>query len=266
MSATIFYFSATGNSLEVARRIGRELKDCTIRSMAAEQPEEAIGGPDEVIGFVFPVFFIGMPRLVKSFVEKLKINSGTYCFAVITYGGSAANTCGMLADILLKKGIDLAFADGVKMPGNYIVMYPAKDPDTTGGQLKDAANKVDAIAKEIARGERHPVKRKAVLLSKLGNGLLYKGITTWDEKFTADSKCNSCGRCTQVCPVKNIKMENGKPVWQHHCERCLACIQWCPQEAIQYGKKTIGRRRYHHPSIQAADIAASSSGQSPKGK
>jgi MinD superfamily P-loop ATPase len=34
----------------------------------------------------------------------------------------------------------------------------------------------------------------------------------------------------------------------------MACLQWCPVEAIQYGKKTIGRKRYHHPSIAVADM------------
>ncbi len=32
-------------------------------------------------------------------------------------------------------------------------------------------------------------------------------------------------------------MEERRPVWQHNCERCLACIHWCPCEAIEYGKK-----------------------------
>jgi len=44
-------------------------------------------------------------------------------------------------------------------------------------------------------------------------------------------------------------MKNDKPSWIHQCEQCLACIQWCPQEAIQYGKKTVRYQRYHHPEI-----------------
>jgi len=28
-------------------------------------------------------------------------------------------------------------------------------------------------------------------------------------------------------------MFDGRPVWQHHCEQCFACLQWCPKEAIQ---------------------------------
>jgi MinD superfamily P-loop ATPase len=66
--------------------------------------------------------------------------------------------------------------------------------------------------------------------------------------------CNGCELCRKVCQVDNIRIEDGRPVWQHHCEQCLACIQWCPQEAIQVGTKTIGRTRYHHPEIKATDL------------
>jgi len=48
-------------------------------------------------------------------------------------------------------------------------------------------------------------------------------------------------------------------MWQHHCEKCFACLQWCPQEAIQFGSKTSGRKRYHHPDVKLADMVRSSS-------
>jgi len=71
MRSTIFYFSATGNSLEIARKIAIELEDCVIKPMAAQEPGEPVGGLGEAVGFVFPVLYSGFPRLVKRFVEKL---------------------------------------------------------------------------------------------------------------------------------------------------------------------------------------------------
>ncbi|HPT69609.1 MAG TPA: hypothetical protein PKW50_05625, partial [Syntrophomonas sp.] len=58
----------------------------------------------------------------------------------------------------------------------------------------------------------------------------------------------------EVCPSNNIVMEDNKLVWQNHCEQCLACIEWCPQEALQYGKKTPAYKRYHHPEIKVRDL------------
>ena len=39
-------------------------------------------------------------------------------------------------------------------------------------------------------------------------------------------------------------------------EQCLACIQWCPQEAIQFGKKTPRYKRYHHPEVTVREMLA----------
>lgn len=255
MGATIYYFSATGNSLIITRQIAKGLGDCTIQSMAAEPPDEPVGGPGNPIGFVFPVFYIGLPRLVKRFAQKLKILKGTYCFAFINYGGNGADTLGMLDDILKEKGFYLSYAAGVRMPGNYIVKYPAFAPDAQQKLIKNAMEKADEAAVAIAGGKLRPVKRTARLFSRIANhSYLYKGISKWDKKFEVTGKCISCGQCAKVCPVGNIKMEDRRPLWQHHCERCLACIQWCPGEAIEYGKKTVGRRRYCNPNVKVEDI------------
>ena len=77
-----------------------------------------------------------------------------------------------------------------------------------------------------------------------------------DKSFWVDEKCNACAICRSICPCGNIALEAGKPVWLHHCEQCLACIQWCPREAIQFGKKTPRYERYHHPEVTLQDMLA----------
>lgn len=255
MGFTIYYFSATGNSLEIARKIAKELGDCIIKPIAAHTTAEPVGGPGEAVGFIFPVFYNGLPRLVKRFAETLAINPGTYCFAVANSGGTRANPLGMLEDTLSQKGICLSYAEEIKMPGNYIVGHQAPSSEKIRKILEAAADKVDITARAIAGGKRKPVIRKAELWSKITNrSYLYKNINEWDEAFLTTEKCTGCGLCAEVCPVCNIKMEDRRPVWRHNCERCLACIHWCPCEAIEYGKKTAGRRRYHNPNIKIEDI------------
>ena len=82
---------------------------------------------------------------------------------------------------------------------------------------------------------------------------LTSSIPGADRSFRSDEKCNGCGICARVCPVGNIKMSDKKPVWQHHCENCIACYVWCPKEAIT-GEIVAYNELYHHPGVRLSDM------------
>jgi ferredoxin len=73
-----------------------------------------------------------------------------------------------------------------------------------------------------------------------------------------EEKCISCGICEKVCPVNNIQLENGTPIWKHNCEMCFACDEWCPHKAIHHWGKIEGKN-YHHPMVEINDIIAQKS-------
>ena len=50
--------------------------------------------------------------------------------------------------------------------------------------------------------------------------------------------------CARLCPMTNIKIENGRPVFGDKCLSCGSCIQNCPTEAIEYGNITQKKKRY----------------------
>lgn len=63
--------------------------------------------------------------------------------------------------------------------------------------------------------------------------------------FVASDACTGCGQCARLCPTNNITIQNGRPVWGSDCTHCMACICRCPAEAIEYGKRSVGKSRYH---------------------
>ncbi|HBF40164.1 MAG TPA: 4Fe-4S ferredoxin, partial [Firmicutes bacterium] len=109
----------------------------------------------------------------------------------------------------------------------------------------------------VQNQQNNKIERNNFLINWIGN-IAYKSVSpkfpTLDRNFTVNEKCNGCNTCEKVCPVKNIQIADGKPWWQGHCEHCLACIQWCPQEAIQYGSATVHRKRYHHPEVLVKEL------------
>lgn len=256
MATTIYHFTGTGNSLQTAKQLQTQLKNATLKSMTQPPPTQPIGGPTESIGFVFPVYFLGLPRIVKHFIQNLIIKPDTYIFAVITHGGGPYNVLGHLNETLQKKNAHLSYGELVRMPGNYVVRYGPETSEETEEMIKQAQQTINAAAQAIESHTTKPITNNHKLFSKAANRIIYINVAGFDKKFHATSDCVGCGLCSEICPVQNIKLQDHHPVWQHNCERCMACIQWCPTEAIQYGKKTADRARYHNPTITVKEIIA----------
>jgi ferredoxin len=100
-------------------------------------------------------------------------------------------------------------------------------------------------------------KVRSIIKPIYGSYLKYIGrIHSIDSGFNVNNHCISCGICRDVCPAKNITLEAGQPVFHHQCESCLACIQHCPKQALNYKNKTQSRRRYIHPQVGHKKIAS----------
>ena len=68
--------------------------------------------------------------------------------------------------------------------------------------------------------------------------------------FTVSEACVDCGQCARRCPTNSITLRGGKPVWGKDCTHCMACICYCPAEAIEYGKKSLGKPRYYFEALE----------------
>jgi len=244
----IFWFSGTGNSLYAAKQLSEGLDNIPLIHMTGEPPPVAIGGVGAKIGFVFPSYYWNMPRTVHTFIENLDIKQDTYIFTVVSMGGIGHGTIAALEKTLKAKGLRLDYGKGIKMPDNYVLLYNPTEP----GKADEILNKNDERLREIAA----EVSASTRSLSKLPLSFksLYKNIEKLDTKFTVSDGCTSCGLCEKICPVRNIRLENGKPMWLRRCEHCVACINWCPEKVIEYGNKTKTRHRYHNPRIRADEL------------
>ena len=154
----IIYFSSTGNSKYVAKRIAEAENDWT-RSITTFD----YGFPLEirkknVFGIVCPTYFFGIPANIEEFFEKFKIvvEPGTYCFFVTTYGGDSGHPEKHMEEILKKKGITLNASFSVKMPENYTPMFDVNDKEQIQKVLDAAEPQIDeVIIHQAQEGGRH---------------------------------------------------------------------------------------------------------------
>ena len=256
MDNIIYFYTGTGNSLWTARNIARNLGNTDLIPMVSKN-DSIITSDAQRVGLIFPVHMWGMPLRVIDFVHRLAADPAKYYFAVAVNAGQVAATLFQLKRMMKEKGVGLSAGFSICLPSNYIPWGGAIAGEKQQKLFTDALNKIDVLA-EVIRAKEVRIPEKGPSWQNVFLSALYKlgspQIPQMDKSFRVDTKCNGCQICAKICPSKNIVITDGKLVWLHHCEQCLACIQWCPQEAIQYGKNTTTKKRYHHPEIKLQEM------------
>nr|WP_320131896.1 EFR1 family ferrodoxin [uncultured Holophaga sp.] len=255
MATTIYYCTGTGNSLWAARRLGELVGEADVEAMI-HHPGPVRPEPGAVL-LVFPVHMWGVPEPVVAFLSRLELTPEHWLGAIAVNAGQLSGTLLQLDRLCAGRGWALAGGWSLVMPSNYL---PWGGPGSEANQrrrLDVAGERLQAIA-PLVRERRHAPVEHGPLWQRLLFGPLYKvtypRVPGLDRHFWVDGHCTGCGQCTRICPVGNIAMVAGRPEWKHRCQQCLACIQWCPRTALQYGRKTPQHLRYHHPEVSLEDL------------
>ena len=102
----ILYNTATGNSLYVAKKIKYAFENCELISIPKALREKNFEIEDEMIGFIYPIHYAGVPIVMYDFLSRVKINPDAYVFAIGVSGGGGANTSFYQINKLLGRNIN----------------------------------------------------------------------------------------------------------------------------------------------------------------
>ena len=244
----VFYFTGTGNSLYIAKRIA-EITGDTLVSMndkIKHNDTQAIHTDNRLI-FVVPTYGWRIPRIVEQWIQATQFTGAGKTWFVMNCGGEIGNAAKYLRRLCAQKGFTYMGTAPVVMPENYIAMFNAPGDAEATQIIEKAAPVIDSAAHKIEKDEAFPAPRNNLydrFMSGAVNPMFYRLFVKADA-FYAGDKCVGCGKCAELCPLNNITLKDGKPVWGKSCTHCMACICRCPVEAIEYGKKSVGKPRYH---------------------
>ena len=239
--------------------MAEEIGDTELSPHARDE-RSGVGKPErDAVGLVFPGAHVGRAGPRAAISERSWTRTRRYYyFAVAVNAGQVSRTLVQLRSFMRSHGITLSAGFDIVLPSNYIPWGGPGPAEKLEGMHRDAREKLKRVSPIIAKRDTGPIE-KGPLWQRIIFTALYKMtfnmVPKMDKDFWVDDKCNGCGICGEGMPGREHHASNrDKPVWQHRCEQCLACIQWCPREAIQYGKKTPAYERYHHPEVKLKDM------------
>jgi len=265
METSIYYFSATGNSLHLTHKIANALGNCETIPIMKTNGETTVKTTAPRIGIVFPVFAWGMPRIVEEFVEKLSFCGKPYIFAVATCVAIPGNTLKDLKRSLRQKGADLDAGFTVRAGRSSLMKLNSLDHiiiklDQRRKGIKSGDERLHemvALIKKSGQIAPETSSPAANIFGSIFHRLAVRNFKSMDQGFIVGDSCTGCGRCTEICPRSNIVMENGRPIFRHNCELCHACIQWCPNFAIKHPNFDASLKQYRNASIKFTDLVCS---------
>lgn len=253
----VFCFSATGNSLWVARRLGRRF------GMTPVMVDDAMKkgklsfdvSASPFVAFVLPVHSWGPAGTMLEFIRSMNLEGAASkrVYGVFTCGADCGRADRVLSRELAARGICLEAVFSVIMPNSYI-LFPKVDVES-GQEIRhklDAAEERTARILDVLGGGRavpglYDSMRGAAFKTSVVN-FGFRASLRMKSRFRVTENCTACGLCVRICPESAISArKDGRPSWGHNCVQCLACLNRCPEHAIEYGDVTVGKGRYVNP-------------------
>ena len=211
----ILYFTATGNSLYVARQLADE------------------------IGIVYPIYGQMPPNMVRRFIQKARLKAA-YKFAVLTYGNMQFVAAGIWDELSRKSGNAFDYITSILMVDNWLPNFDMNEQIKIDKHIPESLERITA---DIA-ARKHEIPSTEERARQLFDRFIRdRGLDPEvgylmhsEDYFVVTDACIGCAVCTEVCPRGNYELTSTGVKTKGDCDFCFACIQNCPQKAIKFAE------------------------------
>jgi len=206
-----YYFSGTGNTLLVVRRMAEVFEEngieVNLHRIEKMDPKDVDRGC--TVGLAFPVACQGTYPFVWRFVEQMPETDGTPVFMVNTLASFSGGVVGPMREILRKKGYAPIGAKEIVMPNNLTGMNSEKENRRVIRRgLKTAGEYARAIIEGTAKWGRVPILSDIMSKPSRDDKKAWRLFRRLFPHYIDLRLCTRCGLCAELCPVGDIVMED----------------------------------------------------------
>jgi len=232
----MFYFSGTGNSKYIAE-LFCEHQAAACHSIEEEIDFGALIRAEDVVGFCYPVYFSGVPRVMREFVARhLEALRGKRVIVFCTQFMLSGDGTRKFVMLFPEGYMEVIYTEHFFMPNNMndVPLLPIADETGIERFLVGARRKMEVVCRDVRNGT---VKKRGFSIGARLLGLpqiVFMGTMERraNRAVRIDGDCTRCGLCVEICPMGNFSMEGEGVRLNQNCTMCYRCINMCPEKAI----------------------------------
>jgi flavodoxin len=172
MKTTVYYFSATGNSLSIAQELARNL-DGEVIPIATLRTSECVYPESDRIGFIFPIYDFKPPNIMVQFIRSLCNIEEAYVFAVATYGFLALHTMETVEEEIRARGGRLSGGFLTQMPNNGI-SQENHTYETMQKLFKRCKKKCADVVSYVNKGKKGRIEKQSIFVHMILSGKVFR--------------------------------------------------------------------------------------------
>lgn len=142
----ILYFTATGNSLYIARQLADENTELLSIPQLVKQGRYELEADE--IGIVYPIYGQMPPNMVRCFIQKARLKAA-YKFAVLTYGNMQFVAVGIWDEVSRKAGNAFDYITSILMVDNWLPNFDMNEQIKIDKHIPESLERITA---DIAAG------------------------------------------------------------------------------------------------------------------
>ncbi len=242
MNSAIIYYSTIGDALYLAQAFEK-----TSLYDVYKINDGSIALPDDLdsLGIVTEINSPGLTPEMKKFFNFLKNRDNSalkYIYAITTQRGKESFDGRIIEKEFEDAGLNLSYYNVIFFPtlnsSLAETVYSKTDVDKSLLVIKDERD--DRIREVVKETEEELIKlpqASFVYRFKKKIGERKNTPSSPRDGLKVEEECTGCGVCYHICPVGNIKMENGRAEIKNECISCFSCYKLCTHDAIHLDRR-----------------------------